>query len=72
MDAEHLGGFARDKDSLLFLRFDRQIGGKNLSQIYRMYVSDLFGDKGGSLGILASTCMSNHAPILIDIFEGDR
>lgn len=30
-----------------------------------MYVSDLLGNKGGSVGILVGTCFSDHAPILL-------
>lgn len=72
MDAWLLGGFAWEKDSLLFSHLDRWIGGTNLSRIGRMYVSDLLGGRGGSMSILAGTCMSDHAPVVIDFFEGDR
>ena len=37
-----------------------------------MYVSDLLLDRGGSVGILSGTCMSDHSPVLMVLAEGTR
>lgn len=42
----------------------------NLS--YRPNVSDLLGDKRGSIEILARTCMSNHVLVALVLTEGTR
>ena len=44
----------------------------NLSRLDRIYVSDLLGDKGGSVEILARTCFSDHAPVILLIQEGQK
>lgn len=54
-----------------FLRFDRCIGGMNLSWIDKRYVSNLLGDKGGSIRILVGICMYDHSSVLI-LMEGTR
>ena len=71
-DVWHSEGFFRERDSLLFSRSDRRIGSTNLSRIDRMYVSDLLLDRGGSVGILSGTCMSDHSPVLMVLAEGTR
>ena len=72
VDVWHAGGFAREGGSLLFSRSDRRIGSTNLSRLDRMYSSDLLVERGGSVGILAGTCMSEHAPVLLVLSEGNR
>ena len=62
-------GFARERDNLQFSHCDRWIGGTNLSRLNRFYVSDWLGARGGSIGILASTSMSEHAPEILAIVE---
>ena len=71
-DVWHSEGFSRERDSLLFSRSDRRIGSTNLSRIDRMYVSDLLLDRGGSVGILSGTCMSDHSLVLVVLIEGTR
>lgn len=68
-DVWHLESFGRDHGSLLFSCSDRWIGGSNLSRIDRFYVSDWVGGRGGSIGILAGTSMSDHAPVVLSIAE---
>ena len=36
-----------------------------------MYARDLV-DRGGYVGILVGTCMSDHAPVILVLSEGDR
>lgn len=62
----------RERDSLNFSRSDRRIGGTNLSRLDRVYASDLVLDRGGSVGILGGTCMSDHAPVVVVLDEGSR
>ncbi|KAI5067663.1 hypothetical protein GOP47_0018191 [Adiantum capillus-veneris] len=71
-DVWHHEGFARERDSLLFTRSGRRIGGTNLSHIDRMYISDMLGDRGGSIGIMAGTCMSDHFLVVLVLAVGDR
>ena len=59
-DVWHSVGFSRERDSLSFSRSDRRIGGTNLSRLDRVYASDLVLDRGGSVGILGGTCMSDQ------------
>lgn len=61
--------FARKKDSLFFACSDRHVDETNLSRTDKMYMSDLLGDRGRSLGISASTCMSNHALIVLELAD---
>ena len=55
-----------------FSRSDRRIGGTNLSRIDRMYISDFFGDRGGTIVILSGTCMSDHSPVMLVMSKGER
>lgn len=64
-DAWHHPGFVHERDNLLFSCSDSRIGGTNLSRLDRLYVSDALGEKGGTVGILAGTCFSNHAPVIM-------
>lgn len=66
----HSEGFTRERDSLLFSRCDRRIGGTNLSRIDRMYASDLVLDRCGSVGILGGSCMFDHSLVLLVLTEG--
>ena len=72
VDVWHSEGFSHEKDSLLFSRSDRRIGSSILSRIDRFYVSDLLLDRGGSVGILSGTCMSDHAPVMLVLAEKAR
>ena len=72
VDVWHVEGFARERGSLLYSRSDRRIGSTNLSRLDRINASDLIVDKGGSVGIMAGTCMSDHAPVLVVLSEGHR
>lgn len=62
--------FSREVNTLAFLHFDKCVGGMNLSQIDKMYVSALLGDKGGLVGIFASTNMSDHASVVLVLSKG--
>ena len=55
----------------MFSRFDHRIGGMNLSQIDRIYVSDALLDYGGMTSIIAGSCMLYHAPVVVVFTEGD-
>ena len=68
-DVWHHEVFGREQGSLLFSNSDRQIGGSNLSWIDQFYVNDWLGACGGSIGILADTSMSDHAPIILVISD---
>ena len=59
------------KVKLEFSRSDQQIGGMNLSRIDQMHVSDLFGDCGGTVEILAETCSSDHSPLMLVATKGE-
>ena len=71
-DAWHHPSFSRRPDSLGFSRSDRRVGGMNMSRIDRVYVSGAVGDWGGTIGILAGTCFSDHFPVLLMVTEGER
>ena len=71
-DVWHHPAFVRDQHSLLFSRSDRRVGGTNLSRLDRMYVSDFFGSRGGTISIIAGTCLSDHYPVVLSISEGRR
>ena len=71
-DVWHSVGFSRESGSLHFSRSDRRIGSTNLSRLDRMYASDLILDRGGSVGILGGTCMSDHSPVMLVVDEGTR
>ena len=60
-----------ERDSLMFSQSDRCIGGMNLSQIDRIYVSDALLDYGGMTSIIAGSCMSDHAPMVVTFRESD-
>ena len=62
--------FAWSTGSLAFSRLDRRVGGMNMSRINRMYASDMFGDCGGNVGILAGTCLFDNSLILLVSNEG--
>lgn len=64
-----LRALLKSVNNLRFPRSNRQIWGMNLSLIDKMYVNDLFGDRGGTVGILASSCMSN--PVYVAIVLSD-
>ena len=68
-DARHHTGYARGNRNLHFSRFDRWAGGTNLLRIDRMYISNDFGARGGTIEILARTCMSNHFPVMLVTHE---
>ena len=70
-DVWHLADFARERDSLRFSRSDRRIGGMNLSRIDRIYVSDALSDYEGTTSIIAGSCMSDHAPVVVVFRERD-
>ena len=70
-DVWHLADLARERDSLGFSRSDRRIGGMNLSRIDRIYVSDALSDYGGTTSIIAGSCMSDHAPVVVVFRERD-
>ena len=57
--------------SLGFSRSDRRRGGTNLARLDRFYVSDGLRTRGGSVGILAGTTFSDHAPVVL-VFEEQR
>ena len=42
-----------------------------MSRIDRIYVSDMFGDCGGTVGILAGSCLSDHSPVVL-VSSGGR
>ena len=71
-DAWHHPSFSCRPDSLGFSRSDRRVGGMNMSWIDRFYVSGTVGDWGGSIGILAGTCLLDHSPVLLMVTEGER
>ena len=64
--------FSRAQGSLAFSRSDRRTGGTNLAKLDRFYVSDGLCDRGGTMGILASTKFSNHAPVVLVLEEQRR
>ena len=37
-----------------------------------MYISDAFGERGGTIEILARTCMSDHYPVMLVTHEDLR
>ena len=57
--------FLHAPGSLDFSRSDRRQGGTNLSRLDRFYVSDWLGEHGDSVGILAGTSFSDHAPVVL-------
>ena len=59
-------------DSLAFSRSDRRQDGVNLSKLDRFYISEIFQEKGGHVGILPTTTFSDHAPIFITILEESK
>ena len=61
--------FMHATGSLDFSCSDRRKGGTNLSRLDRFYVSDWLGEQGGSVGILAGTSFSDHAPIVLALEE---
>ena len=70
-DAWSHEGFARAVGSLSFSRSDRRLGGTNLSGLDRFYISDIVGEKGGTVGILAGTTFLDHAPMNL-VLEDQR
>ena len=42
-----------------------------MSRIDRFYVSDMFGDGGGTVGILSGSCLSDHSPVVL-VSSGGR
>lgn len=72
VDIWHLYGFIRERDIFLFSWSARCIGGMNLFWIQRMYVSDLLGNRDGSMGILSGTCMLDHVSVVLLLSYSDR
>lgn len=64
-DAWHVDEIAHAAGSNSFSRSDRRVGGSNLSRIHRCYVDEWVRSKGGAIGILAGTTLSDHAPIIL-------
>ena len=62
--------FAQNQGSLAFSCLDKRVGEMNMSKINKIYVSDMLGDYGGTLGILAGSCLSDHSPIMLVSSEG--
>ena len=60
------------ESSLEFSRSNRRQLEANLSRLDRFYVSELFQETGGHLGILGGTRFSDHAPISITILQEKR
>ena len=71
LDAWSHEGFARAAGSLCFSRSDRRLGGTNLSRLDRFYIRYSVGERGGTMGILASTTFSDHAPVVL-VLEDQR
>ena len=64
--------FARSQGSLAFSRLDRRVGSMIMSRIDWIYVSDMFGDCGGTVGILAGSHLSDHSLVMLVSSEGTR
>lgn len=64
--------FLKTSAGFFFWLSNRRIGGMNLSWIHRMYISDLLGDRGGSVVILSGTCMLDHVHVVLVLFYGNR
>jgi hypothetical protein len=82
LDAWYTSHFSRASGSLQFSRSSRcsskdyidfqttDIRNSNItnqSRLDRFYLSDYFTIKGGHVGILAGTTVSDHAPVILDI-----
>ena len=72
LDAWFLAGFSQAQGSLSFSRSDRRLEGSNLARLDRLYVSDALCDREGSIGILAGTTFSDHAPVVLVLEEQRR
>lgn len=48
-------------------RASGRIGGSNLSRLDRWYVDEWAGRRGGTVGILAGTTFSDHAPVILQL-----
>ena len=57
--------FGREAWSLAFSRSDRRLDGTNLARLDRFYVSDWCASRGDSVGIVAGSSFSDHAPVVI-------
>eukprot|EP00250_Pteridium_aquilinum_P022375 c25362_g1_i1 orf=3-2321(-) len=71
-DAWITDAFERMPASLDFSRSDRRVGVANLSRIDRFYVDEWAIGRGGEVGILAGTTLSDHAPVILWIEEHTR
>lgn len=60
-----VGAYHQASGSLSFSHLDRRVGGTNLSLIDRWYVDEWASNRGGMVGILDSTILSDHAPLIL-------
>jgi hypothetical protein len=82
LDVWYASHFSRTSGSLQFSRSSRCIDCQstdisnpniiNQSRLDRFYLSDFFTIKGGHVGILAGTTVSDHAPVILDINGKNR